>query len=88
MHYLISGLIIATGIKTVSGKGRERKINGSQKGHLELDAHNNAQVILTQVQSTSLQERYLLQQMVLKQLDIHSQKEKETGSKSHALCKN
>ena len=88
MFYLISRLILATGIKTVSGKGRDTKINGSQKGKLELDAHNNAQVILRQVQSTSLRERYLFQQMVLKQLDIHSQKEKETGSKSHALCKN
>ena len=51
--------MIVTGIKTVSGKGRGTKINGSQKGNLELDAHNNAQVILTQVQSSSLQERYL-----------------------------
>ena len=57
MFYLISRLNLATGIKTVSGKGRDTKINGSQKGNLELDAHNNAQVILRQVQSTSLQER-------------------------------
>lgn len=85
MLYLISGLIIATGIKTVSGKGREEDPM-EVKGHLELDAHNNAQVILTQVQSTSLQEKICLQQMVLKQLDIHSQKKKKRVQ--ICICKN
>lgn len=46
-----------------------------------------AQLVLTKCKSNSMKERYLSQQMILEQLDIHRQTN-ELQLKSHTLYKN